>query len=337
MTDLNNGAYSVEYMSEQAGPATMQVRGEELSLCKCLFLNVFAIYAWFYENECAQVYLYQRVNQSGSISDIQNSVCQNTAARASCSLAASFASASSNVFQLNFTVQDPSVTQSVASSDVRALEAVTAGDTNTFTITPYDLYRNPITAQGYSFDVSLTGSDGRRVVGSVEYQSASGVYQAAYTTTWAGNYTLFVRRGGRGIKGLIGSRYVQSGSAGFPGLIVSPGGTDGASCVINHPTVVLPDGNGFGGTFTTYGGIVGAPISFSITAYDLYGNQVRSIFYLDDKGGGANAYMAPFPNFHRSPHKPTHPPPLRLATSAATSAPWAVTSSKSAWARSTSL
>ena len=200
VTDLNTGMYIINYISQRSGAATLEV------------------------------FMDQLVDEVNNVATVSKKACTNPNARALCEQVASFDD-DGNI-KLTFDKMEPDPTETLIESATSSLSSVRAGEEASFTILPYDIYRNPLNDEGYTFTVSLTNkADKRRVLGSVNYNTRTKRYIGRYTVDFAGDYIMYVRRTGRDLTAFVGGDRVKTP---FESLKVVPGLTSGATTVITH-------------------------------------------------------------------------------------------------------
>jgi hypothetical protein len=233
MSDLGTGMYIINYISQRAGVAKLQI------------------------------FLEQRIDGINNVATVSKKVCTSAQARALCEQVAAF-DADGDVV-LDFAQMEPDADETLVESATSSLQKVRAGDQAVFTILPYDIYRNPLNTDGYTFTVSLTNqADQRRVLGNVAFDLRTQRYIGRYMVNFAGNYTMYVRRSGRDLTASVNGERVKTP---FDPLIVDPGPTTGAQTVISHDTQTLAAAAGQA-SMPRFVAVAGETQYFGINTYD---------------------------------------------------------------------
>ena len=203
ITDMNDGAYRITIQCDRAGEAELMIA-----------LN-------------------------GDDSNLPG-ICGTSGAKALCSEFVQVSNPSLGILALTFTAGPPVAKESLAENTFNALTQASAGVPTRFKITARDEYRNAQTNPGFNFEVRLKSDDGKGdVVGNVYYSSvatdvgSANIYIGEVVPSFAGNYSLSVRRAGKEIKGEING--VESQSP-FAPYVVYPGSTSGKTTNIVHET-----------------------------------------------------------------------------------------------------
>jgi hypothetical protein len=238
VTDLGTGMYIIGYVSQRAGNATLEV------------------------------FLEQRVLGVNNVATVSKKVCVSAQARALCEQVATFDAAGD--IRLTFDQLEPDPVETLVESATSSLQQVRAGEAATFTILPYDIFRNPLNVPGYTFTVALTNQqDQRRVLGTVAFDTRSNRYIGAYSVQFAGNYTMFVRRTGADLTGSLNGERVTTP---FDPLVVTPGSTTGAQTVITHVNRTIADTPGAAPS-PRFVAMAGETQVFGIATYDAFLNK----------------------------------------------------------------
>lgn len=259
--DLLNGKYQVSYMSEAAGQATLSVRASTPAA-------------------------------DGTLTTA--SVCTSESAFAWCSRLATIEGGS---FRLAFEplgpTADPDNMHSYIFSDLRHHEEIAAGSTATIVIRAFDMFKNPVTSDGFQFTstLSLEGSEQRRLLGALDYVSCGAPedglcdgqvpnesYVIQYNPTKVGAYTLDVKRSGASLRSLGSDgtfRLLPFGPvAGETGFVVRPGPLDPDTTTITHRVNYVVNRRQDGAAHLALYAVAGVPETFYISGYDEFGNAL---------------------------------------------------------------
>jgi hypothetical protein len=240
--DEGNGRYTISYVTQKSGEALLRI--------------------------------FKTVVLSGTT--LEQSICTSTSGKAHC-LRSSRLNPLGTLL-LTFTSSQPTSDESVVYSTGTTLEKSTAGMDATFYISAHDRFRNVQSQDGFLFTVLLTHQlTGRRLLTKSEY-TRDGKYLGTYNAKLSGAYTLAVRRGGDDLLMEYDSEIVQGPIGLFtPPLVVYPGASTGETTVVTHPYDLAGNlpviGNTYADDRNVFVATAGVEGRFTITAYDMYGNQ----------------------------------------------------------------
>ena len=203
-------------------------------------------------------------------------ICSTAGARALCESQMAFTSSDTSTFDVTVLTGAPDPAESYAYSNSKALQVTTAAEVSEIRIVAYDIYRNLITADGYSFTVLLrSDATGEILSGDTEYTetpdvNAPSYYKATYEARVSGPYTLFVMRKGNSLLGrLTDDSGIATISRGPFAIDVIAGETYAPNVVVDH---AFEQRNATDVT-RQFVAVSGEVVTFKITAYDFYGNR----------------------------------------------------------------